>query len=117
MSKKKKVANEIKRKFAEIGDLPKDAGVLHELLGGRPNNLLELALHIAEPFLHAGEETKLFVGSLDSVALGLGADCLVFLFSHSDASFPASLGLDVLGVLAAEGRPWRGTLASGHKPR
>ena len=34
---------------------------------------------------------------------GLGADCLVFLFSHSDASFPASLGLDVLGVLAAEG--------------
>lgn len=81
-----------------------DESVVGELLAGRPNDLLQLALHLAEPLADSPEEAGLGV-----VVLLNGGDCLCggsadFLFvSHFHASFQKLLSLNVLGVLSAEG--------------
>ena len=80
-------------------------GVLHELLRRGPYDLFKFALHIAEPFADALEETKLLILFLDGIRV-FGGSCgfrILLFFSHfCTHPFRKLLGLDMLGVLSAE---------------
>ena len=80
-----------------------DHGVVDHLLTAGPNDLLELALHFAEPFADSLEEARLSIVLLNGGDGFCGGFAYFLFFSHFRASFQNLLGLNVLGVLSAEG--------------